>query len=65
MKILIVFRKFVFTNYKKMSQEIATYVLLLLATIYVGRRIYNSIKKKNACDKCALMDATKIPAKKN
>lgn len=47
-----------------MSQEIATYVLLLLATIYVGRRIYKSIKKKSACDKCALMEATKIPEKK-
>lgn len=48
-----------------MSQEIASYILLLLATIYIGRRIYKSIKKKSACDKCALMDATKIPAKKN
>ncbi len=48
-----------------MSQEIASYILLLLATIYVGRRIYNSIKKKSACDKCALMEATKIGDKKN
>ena len=48
-----------------MTQELASYILLLLAIVYVGRRIYNSIKKKNACDKCALMEATKLPSKKN
>ena len=47
-----------------MSQEIASYILLSIATIYVVRRIYNSIKKKSACDKCALMEATKTPIKK-
>jgi hypothetical protein len=47
-----------------MTQELASYILLAIATFYVGRRIYNSIKKKNACDKCSLMEATKLPPKK-
>ncbi len=40
-----------------MIQELAVYILLTIAFAYVGYRIYGSIKKKQACDKCALMDA--------
>lgn len=42
-----------------MIQEIIVYILLVIATTYVGYRIYGSIKKKQACDKCVLMDAAK------
>jgi len=48
-----------------MIQEIIVYVLLALATAYVGKRIYSSIKKKQACDTCALMDAAKKTNKIN
>ena len=48
-----------------MIQEIIVYILLALAVVYVGYRIYSSIKKKQACDKCALMDAAKKPDKVN
>jgi len=42
-----------------MIQEIAVYILVLLALCYVGYRFYASIKKKQACDKCELMKAVK------
>jgi len=47
-----------------MIQQILIYVLVALATAYVGYRIYGSIKKKHACDKCGLMEAAK-KAQKN
>jgi F0F1-type ATP synthase gamma subunit len=47
-----------------MLQQTIIYILLALATTYVGYRIYSSIKKKSACDKCGLMDAAK-KAQKN
>jgi len=47
-----------------MFQEIAVYLLLSLAVAYVGYRIYSSIKKKQACDKCGLMEAAKAAQKK-
>lgn len=40
-----------------MIQQIIIYFLLALASVYVGYRIYGSIKKKQACGKCALMEA--------
>ncbi|MCX6295971.1 MAG: FeoB-associated Cys-rich membrane protein [Bacteroidetes bacterium] len=40
-----------------MIQQIFVYILLALASTYVGYRIYKSIKKKQACGKCALMEA--------
>ena len=49
---------------KKMIQEILIYVLLATALAYVGYRIYDSIKKKHACDKCGLMEAAKEAKKK-
>lgn len=42
-----------------MIQQIAIYIVLALALAYVFSRIYNSIKKKQACGKCALMEAAK------
>jgi hypothetical protein len=42
-----------------MIQQIIIYILLTAAVGYVAYRIYSSIKKKHACDKCALMDAAK------
>jgi hypothetical protein len=42
-----------------MIQTILTYLLVILATGYVGYRIYSSIKKQKACDKCGLMEAAK------
>ncbi len=47
-----------------MIQQIAIYIILALATSYVGYRIYGSLKKKQACEKCALMDAAKEARKK-
>ena len=41
----------------EMIQEIVVYGLLILALAYVGYRLYSSIKKKQACGKCALMEA--------
>jgi len=38
-----------------MLQEIIVYILLLLAIAYVSFRVYSSIKRKQACDKCGLM----------
>jgi hypothetical protein len=48
-----------------MIQEVIVYILLALATAYVGKRIYDSIKKKQACAKCALMDIAKKTDKIN
>jgi hypothetical protein len=42
-----------------MVQQIITYIILLLACIYVGVRFYSTIKKKEACGKCGLMQAAK------
>ncbi|MGQ0827080.1 MAG: hypothetical protein ACT4ON_01670 [Bacteroidota bacterium] len=42
-----------------MIQEIIACVLSILATVYMGYRIYCNIKKKRSCDSCALMDAAK------
>jgi hypothetical protein len=30
-----------------------------MAIVYILNRLYNDIKKKKECDKCALMDAAK------
>ncbi len=42
-----------------MIQEIAAYILLAIASTYVGFRVYGSIKKKQACGKCVLMQEAK------
>jgi hypothetical protein len=42
-----------------MAQEILIYILLALASAYLAFRIYGNIKKKSACDKCAIMDVAK------
>lgn len=42
-----------------MVQDLAIYILLAIASAYMVYRIYGSIKKKRACDKCALMEAAK------
>ena len=42
-----------------MTEQVAIYIITLLAFAYVAYRLYGSIKKKKACDKCALMEATK------
>jgi hypothetical protein len=47
-----------------MIQEIAVYGLLILALSYVGYRLYSSLKKKQACGKCALMEAAQKTAQK-
>ena len=47
-----------------MLQTILTYILVLLAATYVGYRLYSSVKKKQACDKCELMKAAKATPKK-
>ena len=47
-----------------MIQQVIIYVLVALAVAYVGHRIYSSLKKKQACDKCGLMEAAK-KAQKN
>jgi hypothetical protein len=47
-----------------MIQQIIVYGLLVLALIYVGYRLYGSIKKKQACGKCALMEAAQKNASK-
>lgn len=48
-----------------MIQQVIVYILLALATAYVVFRIYSSIKVKQACAKCALMDAAKKTDKIN
>jgi len=47
-----------------MAQQIIIYIILTLACFYVAFRIYKSIKKKQACDKCGLMEAAKAAQKK-
>ncbi len=42
-----------------MIQQLIIDILLILAIAYVGFRMYKGIKKKQACDKCVLMDAAK------
>lgn len=42
-----------------MIQEIITYILLVLACAYLSYIIYKSLKKKNACGSCAIMNAAK------
>ncbi|MGZ4034790.1 MAG: FeoB-associated Cys-rich membrane protein [Bacteroidia bacterium] len=42
-----------------MIQEFIVYILLAFASAYVVYRVYKSIKKKQACDKCGLMEAAK------
>jgi uncharacterized membrane protein len=39
-----------------MLQQLIVYALLISAFAYVGYRIYLSVKKQQACSKCALMD---------
>ncbi len=46
-----------------MTQELAVYILLTLALAYVVYRIYGSIKKQQACDKCELMKVAKKESK--
>lgn len=47
-----------------MIQEIAVYGLLVLALTYVGYRLYSTLKKKQACGKCALMEAAQKSTQK-
>jgi len=47
-----------------MLQEIAVYIILLAAIIYIAFRFYASIKKKQACDKCELMKTAQQHQKK-
>jgi hypothetical protein len=42
-----------------MIQEVLVYILLAGACSYVGYRFYVQLKKKQACDKCALMQEAK------
>jgi len=42
-----------------MLQSIITLLLVVISAGYVSYRLYSSVKKKKACDKCALMDAAK------
>jgi hypothetical protein len=42
-----------------MLQSILVLIIVLISVGYVSQRLYNSIKKKKECDKCALMDAAK------
>lgn len=42
-----------------MIQELMIYILLGLAITYVGHRFYSSIKKKQVCGKCVLMQEAK------
>jgi hypothetical protein len=46
-----------------MTQEIITYIILVLACVYVIYRAYGSLKKKQACGNCELMKAAKAPKK--
>ena len=41
-----------------MLQQLIVYTALIGALGYVFYRMYLSIKKQQACNKCALMDAT-------
>ena len=40
-----------------MLQQLIIYIILALACFYVGYRFYRSVRKKQACDKCGLMQA--------
>jgi hypothetical protein len=40
-----------------MLQEVTVYIIIAVSLAYVANRIYGSIKKKQACDKCSLMEA--------
>lgn len=42
-----------------MIQSILVYCLLAVSLGYVAYRIYGTVKKKQACDKCELMKAAK------
>jgi hypothetical protein len=44
-----------------MVQQVITYILVVLASVYVIYRGYENLKKKKACDKCELMKAAKLP----
>lgn len=48
---------------KIMLQEVIIYILLILASYYIGSRFYRSIKKKQACGKCILMEEAKKTVK--
>ena len=48
-----------------MTQEVLMYIILILALAYISYRIFGSIKKKQACDKCGLMEAAKSAQKKS
>ncbi len=48
-----------------MFQEIVVYILLASSLSYIVYRIYVSIKKKHACEKCGLMEAAKEAKGKN
>lgn len=51
-----------------MLQQLIVYTLLIVACAYVFYRIYLSVKKQQACGKCALMDVAqhkKIVSKTN
>lgn len=47
-----------------MFQQVSIYILLSAAVVYVCNRVYSSVKKKKACDKCELMKAAKAGPKK-
>lgn len=47
-----------------MLQQAAVYLILSGAIAYVSFRVYSSVKKKQACDKCELMKAAKGNQKK-
>lgn len=47
-----------------MFQQVSIYILLAAALVYVGNRVYSSVKKKQACGKCELMKAAKAEPKK-
>ncbi|MFL5763386.1 MAG: FeoB-associated Cys-rich membrane protein [Bacteroidia bacterium] len=42
-----------------MIQSAIIYIILVGACAYVGYRMYGQLKKNQACDKCALMEAAK------
>jgi len=42
-----------------MLQQAVIYILLFSAVSYVAYRFYSVLKKKEACDKCGLMQAAK------
>lgn len=42
-----------------MIQEIIVSIIIAAAVVYVGYRFYSSLKKKQACGKCVLMEEAK------